>query len=468
MAAETTQNQKKKGLNIPLRSFLTSVAVIFVLMLVSYILTFVIPSGEYARNADGMIESTSSFTFVDASFPFWKWILSPFLVLGADGSTTIFLVLAFLLIIGGVFTALEECNFMGYLLGRIIARFGKKRYTLLFVISGFFMLMGAFVGSFEECLPLVPLVVSLALALGWDEITGLAISLVAVGCGFATGILNPFTIGVAQTIAGVPMFSGMWLRIVSGVLIYGLLALFTYLHAKKVEKPISDENSIEVQEKDPKKNRALIVFLSALGAGILIILCSTFLTFLQDYTMVVIVLMFLVAGIPACFLSGMKAKDFFKSFGKGVLGVLPAIVMILMASSVKYILTEAKILDSILYYATEAASGMHPTLIVLFMYLIALVLNFFVPSGSAEAILLIPLLVPMGEMFGISKQISILAYVYGDGFSNVLYPTNSVLLIALGLVGLSYGKYFKWVWKLELALLVLTSGILVFAYLINY
>jgi len=102
------------------------------------------------------------------------------------------------------------------------------------------------------------------------------------------------------------------------------------------------------------------------------------------------------------------------------------------------------------------------------MYLIALVLNFFVPSGSAEAILLIPLLVPMGEMFGISKQISILAYVYGDGFSNVLYPTNSVLLIALGLVGLSYGKYFKWVWKLELALLVLTSGILVFAYLINY
>ncbi len=459
--------KEKKGLNISAKSFIVAIAVIFALMVATYVLTFIIPSGEYGLKPDGSI-NPEVFNYVETNFPFWKWLLSPVLVLGAEGNGTVIAVLAFLLIIGGVFNCLDKCNFLKYMLGRIIAKFGKKRYTLLFIVTLFFMCMGSFVGSFEECVPMVPIVIALAVALGWDEVTGLGMSIVAVGCGFATGILNPFTLGVAQSLAGLPMFSGIWLRLVSGVLIYGVLVLFVYLHAKHVEKPVEEVSVEGAVETDAKMNKALICFASILGGSILLVLSSTFLTFLQDYTMIIIVVAFLLSGTTASLVSGMKVKSFLKVFLDGVVSILPAVIMILMASSIKYILTEAKILDTLLYKAVGVASGMNPVFVILFMYLIALVLNFFVSSGSAKAILLIPLLIPMAQMFGVSSQLTILAYVYGDGFSNVLYPTNAVLLISLGLANVSYGKYFKWIWKLQLALLVLTCGLLIFGQLIGY
>lgn len=467
------EQKQKKGLNISTKSFIVALAVLFALMIVTYILTFFIQAGEYARiedeNGNLIIDMSVPFRFLESvHFPFWKWLLSPVLVLGADGSVTVISVIAFLIIIGGIFNSLDKCGFLGYMLGRIIAKFGHKRYTLLFLITLFFMAMGAFAGSFEECVPLVPIVVALAVKLGWDELTGLGMSVVAVGCGFATGILNAFTLGVAQTIAGLPMFSGIWLRLVSGVLIYALLALFLYFHAKKVEKPISIEKVEGEVPFNKKMNRALVCFASILGTGVLLIFLSTFIKALQDVTSIVIVVMFLLAGIPSALLSGMSLKKLGVTFFNGVVSILPAILMILMASSVKYILTEAKILDTILYYATIASSKLNPYIVVLFLYLIALVMNFFVPSGSAEAFILIPLMVPIATLSGISSQLCVLTFVYGDGFSNVLYPTNAVLLISLGLANVSYGKYLKWAWKLQLAILVLTSVILLFAQFIGY
>ena len=128
-------------------------------------------------------------------------------------------VIVFLLVIGGVFNSLEKCNLMKYMLDRITSRFGQKRYQLLAVITLFFMALGSFIGSFEECIPLVPIVVVLAVSLGWDPLTGVGMSLLAVGCGFAAGVCNPFTIGVAQELAGLPMFSGIWFRALAFVLI---------------------------------------------------------------------------------------------------------------------------------------------------------------------------------------------------------------------------------------------------------
>ena len=229
------------GLNISQRSFLTSILVIFALMVITYLLTLVIPAGQYARTIDEagntIIDTAGGFSYTDGGIPFWKWLLSPILVLGASGSGTLIAVIAFLLVIGGIFNSLDKCGVMKYMLDKITNRFGRSRYKLMAVIILFFMAMGAMIGSFEECVPLVPIVVALALALGWDELTGLGMSLLAVGCGFASGVSNPFTIGVAQTLAGVPMFSGMWLRALAFVLIYGLVLGFVYLHAKRVERP---------------------------------------------------------------------------------------------------------------------------------------------------------------------------------------------------------------------------------------
>lgn len=332
----------------------------------------------------------------------------------------------------------------------------------------FFMSMGAFIGSFEECVPLVPIVVGLAVALGWDELTGLGMSLLAVGCGFASGVCNPFTVGVAQELAGLPMFSGMWFRFVAFVLLYGVLHFFVKHHALKIAKPIEN---IEVHDdfvSNRKMDKALVTFAVILGLGILVVLSSVFITALQDYTMIIVALMFLVAGLSSVIISGMKGKELFKSFGYGIVTVLPAVFMILMASSIKYTLVEGKILDSILYAAVKIAETLPQGIVILFIYLIVLGLNFFISSGSAKAFLLMPLIVPLAQIFDISSQLSVVAFAFGDGFSNVLYPTNPVLLISLGMVGVTYVQWLKWSLKIQLAILGVTSALLLFGLAIGY
>ncbi len=462
---------KRKTLNVSVKSFLTAIIVILVLMVGTYVLTLLVPGGEYQRtvNAAGntVIDPAGGFSYVAGGLPFWKWILSPILVLGAEGGGLIAAVLAFLLVIGGVFQSLDERGLMSYLLDKLVHRFGAQRYRLMAVVTVFFMAMGAFIGSFEECVPLVPIVVALAVGLGWDDLTGMGMSLLAVGCGFASGVCNPFTVGVAQSLAGLPMFSGIGLRILSFALIYVLLMVFLVRHARKVDTQQGEWRSSGFTC-DKKLDRGLFWFVLIVGVGIVLVVCSGFLTFLQDYTMIIVAVMFLVAGIVSTLSSGMSGKDLGRSFGKGITSILPAVALILMASSIKYTLTEANILDTLLHWAVERAAHLPHWAMLLFIYLVVLVMNFFISSGSAKAFLLIPLIVPMAQLFGIPEQLCIVAYAFGDGFSNVFYPTNAALLIALGLANVSYGKWVRYSWKFQLANLVLTSALLLFGLAVGY
>ena len=468
---QTKEPQETQGLNIGVKSFLVAIVVIAVLMILTYGLTFFVPGGEYARIADAqgnlLIDPQAGFSTVAGGLPFWKWLLSPLLVLAEEGGGLILSVIAFLLVIGGIFTALEACGLMGYMLDRIVGRFGKKRYALMAVVTLFFMAMGSLIGSFEECVPLVPIVVALAVGLGWDSLTGFGMSLLAVGCGFAAGMLNPFTIGVAQSLAGLPMFSGLWLRALSFVLIYILLMGFLCFHAKKVAQNRTAVTGVDF-EPVRRMDRSMNLFVAIMGIGILLVLSSGFITALQDFTMIIVAVMFLVAGIAACIASGMDKKALGATFVKGMVNILPAVLLILMASSIKYTLTEARILDTLLHWAVQIASGLPHWAIILFIYLIVLVMNFFISSGSAKAFLLIPLIIPMAQLFGISPQLCILAFAFGDGFSNVFYPTNAALLISLGIADMSYGKWFRFSWKFQLANLVLTGAVLLFGLWVGY
>ncbi len=464
--------QKQKGLNISTQSFITAIVVIFVLMVASYILTLVVPGGAYARipdeNGNLIIDTASGFSPVEGGIPFWKWLLSPILVLGASGNATLLAVIAFLLVIGGVFNSLDHCGLMKYMLDKITHRFSGVRYQLMAIIILFFMAMGSMIGSFEECVPLVPIVVALAIQLGWDALTGLGMSLLAVGCGFAAGICNPFTVGVAQQLAGLPMFSGPSMRVLAFVLIYALLLTFVRHYARKIEKPIESVQAGETFRKDPRMDRSLVCFAGILGVGIALILCSGFIPALQDYTMIIVAVIFLAAGIVSTLVSGMGGKALAKTSWDGVVSIFPAVIMILMASSIKYTLEEANVLDTILHGAVGMAETMPKWTVILFIYLIVLVMNFFISSGSAKAFMLIPLIVPMAQIFGISTQLCILAFAFGDGFSNVLYPTNPVLLISLGLADVSYGDWFKWSWKFQILNLILTSSLLLVGLAIGY
>ena len=476
------EKQSKRVFNVGTRSFIAALIILFLLMMATYALTLILPAGEYQRVMTDGKESIVAGTYqsVTGGIPLWKWLLSPFLALGSSGSGTVIAIIAFLLVIGGAFNAMDECGVLSYMFNRVYRAFETRKYRLLLLVSLFFMGLGAFVGSFEECVPLVPIAVALAYSLGWDALVGLGMSLLAVGFGFSTGVVNPFTVGVAQQLVGLPMFSGIWMRLLTFVLIYGLLIAFLVPYAKKIEHnptksmiydPAMADRWAALRTdyvQDSRKDRALIWFAAVLGSGIVLILLSSFVPFLQDIIMPLIAVIFLVAGTVSSLVSGMNLKNYLKSFGKGVVNILPAVLLILMANSIRYTMVESKILDTILFKTVQLTQNASSGVVVLMIYALALVLELFISSGSAKAFLLMPLIAPIADLSGISRQIAVLAYAFGDGFSNVFYPTNPVLLISLGIVGIGYGKWFKWSAKIQVSVLALTCALLLFANAIGY
>ena len=396
------RNKEKQKMEASVKSFITAIVVIFVMMILTYALTFMIPGGY---------------------IPFWKWILSPILVLFAEDAGSLIAIIALLVVLGGVFNSLDKFGILRLLLDKVTMKFGKSRRVLLAVIPLFFMGLGSAAGSFEECVPLVPVVVALAIRLGWDALTGLGMSILAAGCGFAAGVCNPFTVGVAQELAGLPMFSGLWYRAVAFALIYILLMVFLLVHVKKVEKPM-DEKMLE-----------------DMGNGSVRQIAHS---------------------------SGSRLWKLAITFKDGVMSVLPGVLLILMANSIRFTLMEGNILDVILQGAVSMASEMPRWGVILFIYGLVLFLNFFIPSGSAKAFLLMPLIVPTAEAFGISAQLCVMAFAFGDGFSNVFYPTNPVLLISIGLANVSYGTWVKWSGKFQLVNVILTSALLLVGLAIGY
>lgn len=458
-----------KKFDVNIKAFISALSVIGILMILCYVLTFVLPGGEYTRildtNGNEIIDTTIGFQYTESGMPFYKFILSPFLVLTMSGSATLIAIIIFLLVVGGIFKCLEECKIMTYFLDKITAKYANNRYKLLAIISLFFMLLGTLMGSYEEIIPLVPICVAITTSLGFDNFTGLAISILAGCCGFATGITNPFTIGIAHSIAGISMFSGAWYRAIIFVVIYILMIFFTIKNAKRVERPVQINNSFLRKERLEKATKAFVI---TMAIGLACVIASCVIKELQDYTMIIMALMFLVGGILSCVIAKVKFKDFISYFVSGLKQIIPAILMILMASSIKYILVEGKILDTILYYLINMIDGMPKFAIVLFIYVIFLIMELFISSGSAKAFLLIPLVLPICQVFGISSRLAVLAFAFGDGFSNVLYPTNAGLLIGLSLADCSITDWFKYSWKFFAINLVVTCLFLLIGLQIGY
>lgn len=359
------KNKEKPKMEAGVQSFITAIVVMFAMMVLTYALTIIIPGGY---------------------IPFWKWILSPILVLFAKDSGSMIAIIALLVVLGGVFNTLDKFGVLRLLLDKVTAKFGKSRRVLLAVIPLFFMAIGSAAGTFEA------------------------------------GVCNPFTVGVAQELAGLPMFSGMWYRAAAFLIIYILLMLFLLIYVRKIEKPM-DEKMLE-----------------GIGSGNV---------------------------RQIAYSSGSRLWKIGITFKEGVVSVLPGVLLILMANSIRFTLLEGNILDVILQGAVSLASGMPRFGVILFIYGLVLLLNFFIPSGSAKAFLLMPLIVPLAEAFDISAQLCVVAFAFGDGFSNVFYPTNPVLLISIGLANVSYGTWAKWSGKFQLINLFVTGALLLLGLAIN-
>ncbi len=491
---------------ISARSFVASLAVLAALMLAAGVLTRVVPAGSYARapGADGslVVVPGSYAETARPDYPAWRWLTAPAEVLASDDAALAVVIIAFIAVVGGAFAAMREAGVLAESVRLLAERFKARRMALLAVLCLFFMAIGSFMGVFEEVVPLVPIAIALSLSFGWDVFAGLGMSILAVGFGFSAAVANPFSVGTAQRLAGVPMLSGSGFRILSFACVYALYLAFMVAYVRRLERKgagstidpgvgapasasalgsgsagapgsagdtgLAGPDLVATPPAAQSVSRGVRFFgRSALVLAVLVLLSSVTRVG-SDYVLPVIALGFLVIGTGAALAAGLRLGKVARAFGTGALGVLPAGLLILMALSVKRIVVEGGIMDTALYAASglmEEASGYGAAAL---MYGVVLFMNFFIGSASAKAFLLVPVLAPLADLTGLSRQLAVQAFVFGDGFSNMLYPTNAVLLISLGLAGMSWGAWFKKTWRLQLATLALTMGLLMLAVAVGY
>ncbi len=471
----------KKNINIGTKSFLTTVCILLAIMIFAGILTQLLPQGSFERVLDEQTgqELVVPNTYVineDATpLPIWRWFTAPVETLFQPDAITAIVIIVFIILIGGTFAVLDAGGIFSYVIGITISKYGERKYLLIAIISFMFMFMGSTMGLLEEVVPLVPIVVSLAVALKWDALTGLGMSLLAVGFGFAAGTFNPFTIAIAQQLAGVELYSGLWLRIIIFAIIYTILVTFLIRYAKKIEinpqksllygmeLSVSDFDS--EKEHSPKTKKAAIVFATALGVVISYVIVSLFVPGMSQVTMPVMALVLTIGGLIA----GRIALDkFLGVFLKGMINISPCAILIIMALSVKFIIVEGGILDTILNAAYTMFEDVSSYTAVIMIYILVLILQFFISGAASKAFLIMPIIVPLGDLVGLTRQTIVQVFCFADGFTNVFFPTCALMLIALGLVNVPISKWMKWTWKLQLVILIVTMAISVFTVAIEY
>lgn len=479
--------QNKAGAQISRRAFTQSLVILFILMMVAGILTILIPAGSFERvEADGtqtIVPDSFQYT-EDPDYPAWRWFIAPLEVLTGPNGLTIITITIFILIVGVAFAIMDRSNILKSAIGRLVKTFGNRKYIFLMLIALFFMGIGAFFGIFEEVVPLVPLMLALSYSLGWDALVGLGMSILATNMGFSAAITNPFTLGVAQELTGLPIFSGAWFRVIIFIVVYGVFMFFLVRYAKRVEdnpslSPVYREDQQErvkylgkevngLQAEPPGYMRAMTWLTVFIILILTLVLVGPFIPAISGFTLPIVGLLFFIAGLGAGLLSGIGMGAVGKAAWQGFLGILPAVPLILMASSINYIVTSGGVRDTILHSMADQFQNISPFAAVLLIYLTALLIEFFVASGSAKAFLVMPLIIPLADLSGVTHQTSVTAYVFGDGFSNMIYPTNPVLLICLGLTVVSYGKWIRWTIPLWLGILLVTIAFLGIAVLIGY
>ncbi|MCK4516715.1 MAG: YfcC family protein, partial [Spirochaetaceae bacterium] len=476
------------------KAFIFAFIIILVLMIVSGILTRVIPAGQYerVRFEERELVVPGSYAEVDPpEYPIWRWATAPVEVLFAPGNVTVITIILFLIFVGGAFTILEQGHILEHGLMLLVRKFGGRRYLLMAIVMLAFMALAAVLGIYESMVPLIVFIVPLAHILGWDSMVGLGMSLLPLAFGFSAAITNPFTIGVAQKIAELPLFSGAWLRIIFFVVVYVVSLLFVRAYARRIDADptrslVYDEDAPlreryhgssdaagslapdSSNELSPGMRKALIWFAGSMVIAVLFILATSRSPSLSDIAFPLMALLLLIGGVGSGALSGMRTGQIARVFGRGVLNISPGILLILMSLSVKHIVQSGGIMDTLLYRASGIIEGRPPLAAAFLTYVVTLIMNFFVGSASAKAFLMMPILTPLADLTGITRQTAVLAFGFGDGFSNMIYPSNALLIIALGFTVVSYPRWIRWTILLQLIVFVISMVFLGFAALTGF
>ena len=455
-----TEQKKKFRLKVP-----NTYLLIFSLLVLIAALTWIIPGGKYERTIMNGREVVvpNSFKYVD-SHPqgVFDLFISPL-----KGFVEAALIIGFVLIVGGAFNVLAKTDAINSLINKLAkAHKTSKLLQNLFipVLMLMFSLGGATFGMNEEIIPFVLIIVPICLALGYDSIVGVAIPLIGAHIGFASAFLNPFNVGIAQGIAEVSLFSGIGYRMISWAISTAVAILFLLWYVRRLKKnpkisPVYEEDV------DRRKNehfdviynndnhfsiRHMVVLITfVLSLVLLVVGVVEFHWYIEE-----IAGMFFIMGIVVGIIGGLKSDELIKSFVDGAKDLVGTALIIALARATLVLSRDANIIDTILYGLSPFIESSSPVFASQKMFIVQAIINFFVHSGSGQAALTMPIMAPLADLAGVTRQTAILAFQFGE-YTNIIIPTSAVTMGALSMARVPWDKWAKWVLPLMIILFLL-------------
>lgn len=396
-------------------------------------------------------------------------------------------IVAFILVIGGAFGVVMRTGAVDAGIHAMIRKTKGREIILIPVLFTLFSLGGAVFGMGEEAIPFAMAIVPLTIAMGYDAVVAVCVTYVATQIGFATSWMNPFGLAIAQGIAGVPVLSGAGFRMVMWTVFTAAGVIFTMLYARKIKRDptssVAYESDAYYRNQMTQSDAAAAPFTLGQGLVLLTILVTIVWTVwgvvVKGYYIPEIASQFfvmgLVAGIIGCVfkLNGMRASDIASSFQSGAADLVGAALVVGMAQGIVIVLggtdpTTPSVMNTILYTLGNLLGGVPGVLAAWLMYVFQSLFNFVVVSGSGQAALTMPIMAPLADLAGITRQVAVLAYQLGDGLTNLIVPTSGCLLGVLGVARLEWGKWAKFQIKMQGVLFVLSTIFVVVAVMIGF
>ncbi|KZN99162.1 YfcC family protein [Pseudobacillus badius] len=445
--------------------------ILFSIIVISAIATYVIPAGQYEQTEDKngrtiVIDGTyhhveqSPASFLDVFQSIHQGML--------NSASIIF----YIFIVGGSFGILHASGAIPAAVGSISKAMKGREYLLIPLLMTFFALSGAMLGLAEETIPYITILVPLMVLIGYDSIVGAAIVLLGTSAGFTAAFMNPFTVGVAQGIAQIPIFSGLGFRIVLWVIFLSVSIWYVMRYANKVKKDpkqsvlygsgIKEFDAPETVEELTTRHKLIFLVLLGTLAGLAVGVMK------YGWYLTEISGLFLFMGILMGIIAKMKIDAIAEAFIEGCRVIVMGALVVGVANAILVILQDGKVMDTILYGFSSSIGELPSGLAAFGMYIVQCALNFIVPSGSGQAALTMPIMVPLSDLVGVTRQTAVLAFQFGDGISNIFTPTSGYFMAGLALARIPWSKWVKWIFPLIIIHYVLGAIFVTVAHMIGF
>ena len=452
-----------------------TLVLLFIMMVLALISTYVLSQGEFDREEDDhghTVVVPGTYHHLAQKDMLKPWHLFTVIPRAFEETQGI---IFFVFIIGGALAVIRATGVIDSFMGRLISKYGNRPYLLMFSTMLVFSIGSSTLGMAEEFIPFVPILLMLCIALNFDRITAIGIMVVGYGIGYGVAALNPFTVMVAQEVAQLNPTSGIGYRLVLFFPFFLVGFHHVYTYSKKVHKDpdkslLRDNETFDIavpkqEGKISGKNWIILILIIAALALIVygISQASGWHWYLVELGAVFVALTVIVAII-----GGLSPDRTAREFAAGATELTTTALLIGFARAIALILQDGMVLDTIVYGLASPLERVGPELASVGMYIIQSLINFFIPSGSGQTYVTMPLMTPIADLSGISRQIAVLAYQFGDGFTNMVVPTNAVLMGILGIGRIPFDRWFRFIFPLIVKLWLFGSAALIIAVLIGY